>query len=164
MKMKIILSALMAALLPGLALAQAQAGKGPRQVDANGDGVITQSEATDAGATRLIEVFDEIDADGNGELTREERQAYRQERRQEGRQEGRKRAQSADTDGNGALSLDEAKAAKMQRLVEHFSTLDQNGDGEVSREEMQAMRQDKRSKQKGQQPGQGRAANAKPGA
>lgn len=142
MKTKIILSTLMAALIPGLAFALPPAGKGMRQIDTNGDGVVTRDEATAAEAFRLIEDFDEIDADGNDELTREELKNFHQQRRQQGRQ----RAESADTDGNGALSLAEAEAAGMQRLVDNFSTLDRNADGEVTREEMQAMQREKRAK------------------
>jgi len=113
-----------------------------REIDTNGDRIVTRDEATAAGASKLIEDFDEIDADGNGELTRAEMKNFHQQRRQEGRQ----RAESADTDGNGALSLAEANAAGMQRLVEDFSIVDQDADGEVTREEMQAMHRERRAK------------------
>lgn len=160
MKKNILLSCLLAALIPGLAQAVPQAGQGPRNIDANGDGIITKAEAESGGARRLVENFAEMDTDGNGELTRDERRAYRMERKQA----GRSRAQAADTDDNGALSLNEAKAADMPRLVERFARIDKNGDGEVTRNEMQAMGQDKRAKMKGQgpekdgiqKPGQGR--------
>ena len=151
MKTKIILSCLLAALVPGLAQAVPQAGKGPRNIDSNSDGVITKAEANAAGATRLVENFAEIDADGNGELTREERRAHRKG----SRQERRSRAQAADTDGIRALSYNEAKTAGMPRLADNFNAIDTNGDGVITRNEVRALRQDKRAKIKGQGQGQG---------
>lgn len=151
MKTKIILSCLLAALLPGLALAVPKSGKGARQIDANGDRVITQSEAESAGATRILKKFAEIDTDGNGELTRDELRAYRKNKAQD----RRGRAQAADTDGNGALSVNEATAAGMQRLVKNFSKIDANGDGQVTRDEMRQLRESRRGK--GNRPRQGPA-------
>ncbi|MBB1371594.1 EF-hand domain-containing protein [Pseudoalteromonas sp. SR45-4] len=38
--------------------------------DTNGDGVISQQEA--AANTQLVKIFDQLDTDGNGELSKEE--------------------------------------------------------------------------------------------
>ncbi|WP_269522128.1 EF-hand domain-containing protein [Coraliomargarita parva] len=52
-----------------------------KKLDTDGDGVITKAEAEEAGAKRLLENFDKIDTDGNGEISREEMMAARKERR-----------------------------------------------------------------------------------
>lgn len=58
-----------------LAAAAAQAQPVPDEImrrnDINEDGVITRAEAEESG-TPLIEIFDEVDADGDGRLTRQE--------------------------------------------------------------------------------------------
>jgi len=155
MKKKHILPCLLAVLLPGLALAAPGNGKAHKKIDTNGDGVISKSEAQDASAKRLVEGFADIDADGNGELTREELHAHKKKRMAE----RRGKAKDADTDGNGAISSDEAAAAGMQRLVENFDKIDADGDGEVTRKEMQQLRHakgGKGKKGKGSGAGQGR--------
>lgn len=153
MKNKSTLPYLLAVLLPCLALAAPDNGKGPKSIDSNEDGVITRAEAENAGAKRLLKGFAEIDADGNGELTRTELKAHKQKRMQA---RGDK-AREADTDGNGSLSSDEAATAGMQRLVDNFEKIDADGDGEVTREEMQKFRHAKGGKKKDKGPdGQGR--------
>ncbi|MBY6137001.1 EF-hand domain-containing protein [Nocardioides marinus] len=73
--------------------------------------------------------FEELDADGSGEVTQAELQAHKQAR-----------FASADANGDGLLSLDElqaqasAKAAeRAARMLERF---DKNGDGSLSEGEM----------------------------
>ncbi|MEM8866633.1 MAG: hypothetical protein AAGC73_00035 [Verrucomicrobiota bacterium] len=61
-----------------------------KQIDADGDKIITFQEATAANAEKLLEHFDEIDADGDDAITREEMKAHHQARRAE------RRAQSED--------------------------------------------------------------------
>lgn len=150
MKIRNILLCLLAALiLPSLALAKddkgEKKGKGPGKLDTNGDQVITLEEAQAGGAEKLVENFSKIDADGNGELTRDELRNHAKKRMEERREKGQK----ADTDGNGAISKAEAEAAGMKRLLEKFDEIDANGDGEVSREEMRDARPGKGEKGKG---------------
>ncbi|MDQ8206282.1 hypothetical protein QEH52_02100 [Coraliomargarita sp. SDUM461003] len=68
---------------------QAGKDKGPQRrgqnikaADTNEDGSISKAEATEAGLERLLEHFDEIDADGDGEITREEMKAMAKGKRQ----------------------------------------------------------------------------------
>lgn len=168
MKRKILLSCLLAAIVPGLAFAAPQKGKGPRNIDSNGDGVICQAEAADSAAKRSMERFAKMDANNDGELTREERQTYRQQRkddrqapRQQRKEEGRNRAQAADSNGDGALSYDETKAAGMQRLIDNFDSIDRNKDGLVTREEMQQLR--RKRTEHSQRGGQGQGERPRDG-
>ncbi len=81
----------------------------------------------------LVPLFDEIDADGDGEITPEEMAAY-----------GQARFAAADTDGDGLLSHEEAVAfitARMQvrigRVADRLiARRDSNGDGRLSPDEL----------------------------
>lgn len=73
--------------------------------------------------------FEEIDADGNGEITQAEMEAMKAAR-----------FTAADTDGDGSLSLDELKAQGLkkveQRAAEMLERHDANGDGLLSQDEL----------------------------
>ncbi len=80
-------------------------------------------------AQQLLEAFDRIDTDGNGQLSKAEIEAARQAR-----------FKAADTDGDGALSqaeltalLEKEAAARAARMM---ARRDANGDGKLSPEEM----------------------------
>lgn len=168
MKKNILLSCLLAAIVPGLAFAAPQKGKGPQGIDSNGDGVISRAEAAGAAAKRSTERFAAMDANGDGQVTREEMQAYRQQRtedrqanQQQRREEARNRARAADTNGDGAISANEAKAAGMRRLVENFDAIDRNRDGLVTRDEMQQLRRERA--EKGQRGAQGQGERPRDG-
>lgn len=81
--------------------------------------------------------FQELDADGNGEVTREEMQAHRAARFAE-----------ADSDGDGKLSLEEMQAQAQKRAAERAANmlkrLDTDGDGALSPEEMPGPRREGR--------------------
>lgn len=134
----LLLCLLAACLVPSLA--QAKPGGKGKKLDTNGDGVVTYAEAEAAGAERFLEHFDSIDANGNGEVTREEVKAHHQQRREA----QKAKVKAADTDGNKAISYDEASTAGLDRLVENFDRLDSNGDGEVSRDEMKEARKNRK--------------------
>lgn len=80
-----------------------------------------------------LSAFEEMDVNGDGQVTQEEMQAHRQAR-----------FAQIDTNGDGALSLDEltangvSKAAdRASRMLERF---DANGDGVLSAEELPQQR------------------------
>ena len=141
MKIKnILLSLLAVSLLPTIALAKAEKGenkgKGMQKLDTNGDQMISLQEAQAADAKRLVGNFAVIDADSDGQITKEEMRQHHQKRKEE-RMAKRK---ELDADGNGAISYDEASNAGAEKLVEHFDKIDGNGDGEINRQEMKEMR------------------------
>ncbi|MFC3615758.1 EF-hand domain-containing protein [Lutimaribacter marinistellae] len=90
---------------------------------------VTASGALAMGPGRQMMSFEELDTDGNGEITRAEMEGHRAARFQE-----------ADTDGDGKLSLDEMQAqarqradVRAQRMMEH---LDADKDGFLNPAEM----------------------------
>ena len=110
----------------GLALAQdnAPGQRGVFQADANNDGVLTRQEF-DAGR---VAHFTRLDADNNGQLSREEMRAMRAERHRRGGRGGMHGLHGADANNDGNITRDEFLA----RPLQHFDRLDANDDGVVS--------------------------------
>ena len=137
---KILLVAVGAAALAASACGFAQAQNGPEdrgghhglfESDSNNDGVLTQSEF-DAGRDA---VFARLDADNNGQLSREEMHAQRGEHR--GRRGGHRGGrpgggfEGADANNDGNITRDEFLA----RPIQMFERLDANHDGVISASE-----------------------------
>lgn len=99
------------------------------EIDRDGDGIITRREMDEHRRAR----FQEADTDGDGRLSRDEMIAAR-EARMEARMDRRMRLLDANDDGH--LSFDEmpGPGGRMMRWA------DLNDDGAIDREEMQAMR------------------------
>ena len=94
--------------------------------------------------------FAEVDADGNGEVTPAEMRAFGETRKQA-------RFDAADADGDGSLNRAELLTlgaeraeARVDRMIE---TLDSDGDGMLSVEEMEARRDDGRRGHRGRDGG-----------
>jgi Ca2+-binding EF-hand superfamily protein len=104
------------------------AGHGMKALDKDGDGRISREEA--AGSPRLAAHFDQVDANHDGFLTRDELKAARRAMHQA-------HWAKIDTNGDGKVSLDEAKA-NAPRLAQHFDQVDANHDGFVTPDEMKA--------------------------
>jgi hypothetical protein len=103
------------------------------QVDANGDGIITREEAQVY--PRLATHFDAADTNRDGRLEGTEVEAGRDTAKREARAAIRERWNAADKDGDGAISQAEANES-MPRLGKRFDDFDANGDGKISREEI----------------------------
>lgn len=106
---KWMISAALGAMLVsgGIAVAQSDGvspPRGPMAADANGDGALTKAEVT-AG---LDKAFAKLDANRDGQVTQEERQALRQMRLDD-------RFAKLDTDRNGQISKAEFQAARDAR-------------------------------------------------
>ena len=52
-----------------------------KSADADGNGAISNNEANEAGLDKLIEHFDKIDSDGDGEITKQELKGLSEKRR-----------------------------------------------------------------------------------
>ncbi|MHA7832863.1 MAG: EF-hand domain-containing protein [Algiphilus sp.] len=130
---------LAAAALLGLSgAAMAQPGAMFDKVDRNGDGAISREEA----AAARTKAFERLDSNGDGVINREEIDA----RRERAQHRGDKMFSKADANGDGQISREEfmAHGGMMQRA-------DSDGDGRVTREEAEAMRARIQS-HRGQQP------------
>lgn len=136
-----LLATLLAATLGTAALAQ----NGPMggmmmnfdQMDADKDGKVTKEEAAAARAAR----FAEADADKDGKLSVDEMLAAH-EKAMAARKAARAKDMLAriDTDADGFVSAAEMEAMPM--IDKMFDRMDENADGAISTEEMEAMKAD----------------------
>jgi hypothetical protein len=133
------LAATLATLLAtGAAMADHEHGDGRHdelRADTNGDGRVSREEAVSAGAKRSGEWFDKLDADKDGFVTQEELQTARDTHRAQWRDKMDEHFKAVDANGDGQLSLDEVQARKPQ-LAQRFGDLDQDKNGQLSREEL----------------------------
>ena len=132
MRIAIIASSLVAAVaLTTPALAEESSGKARfhqfmwQQLDTDGDGMISRQESD----ARRQALFAEADLDGDGKLNFEEMLEYQELRRQLHRQA---RFKALDADGDGVISQDELA----QRADRFWARLDADGDGAITPDEM----------------------------
>jgi Ca2+-binding EF-hand superfamily protein len=145
----LILAAAVGALLAGGAAEAARKKKGPMPVAAPA-ATVAQGNAP-AGQCNglgpmgagiglgLMDRFDEIDTDQNGQLSKAELQAAIDKGREQFQAQVKERFAAADSNGDGKLSKDEAKLGTPQ-LFEHFEFIDGNDDGFVTLAEIAALR------------------------
>ncbi|MEQ8895751.1 MAG: EF-hand domain-containing protein [Roseovarius sp.] len=146
MKNGILMASLSAAILAGAATQGVAAGddkdrghhgKRPtfEELDANGDGAVSREEMQ----ARMQARFADADADGDGKITREEMSAQMEARQAERRERFlNKMFERKDADADGALTMEEMRSDRADRM---FAKVDQDGNGSVSREEFDAMKE-----------------------
>jgi Ca2+-binding EF-hand superfamily protein len=110
------------------------------RLDTDKNGEISRDEVAAARQKREQRLA-EMDTDKNGDVSREERRAYFAKAIEARRTEA---FAKADTDGDGGLALDEYKAQATEHAIarasERFTRLDKNGDGKLSVEELTSQR------------------------
>jgi Ca2+-binding EF-hand superfamily protein len=133
-----------------------------KEADKNGDGMLSREEAQ--AMPRIGKDFDAMDANKDGQVTRDEIKAHGKEQVQQRRdkmakmqEEAAANFKQADKNGDGTLSKEEAQA--MPRVAQNFDTIDANKDGQATHDEISAFM---RSKSKRGGAGKAAPANAKP--
>ena len=136
-KLHILTLAVAAALVSTLALAQTAAPRMQAKPDANGDGVISKEEA--AKFPRLAEKFAELDKDRDGKLARAELPMHRGGMRgqADGMRSQHRGMRALDADGDGRISRTEMQAGK-DGMDERFARMDVNKDGYIDKADRQA--------------------------
>ena len=107
------------------------------QIDADGDGKITQSELQGVAAAR----FAKADGDGDGFLTQAELEKAGQERAQK---RAAKMIEHMDGDGDGKIALAEMKPRRDPLRM--FDRIDADGDGAISKAEFDAAHEKRKGK------------------
>ena len=81
------------------------------------------------GGGMMLQLFEEVDADGDGAVTQAEIDAYRTAQ-----------VGGADADGDGSLALEEFQTLWLERMrprmVDAFQNLDEDGDGQITEAEL----------------------------
>ena len=102
------------------------------ELDANADGQLTREEMSVARQKR----FESIDANGDGNLSLEELQAQAQER---AKKRAERMIERRDANGDGVLSSDEIGSG--DRAERRFDKVDGDGDGVISKAEFDDARE-----------------------
>ena len=105
------------------------------RADTDHDGRVSRAEFDAAGSERRNDWFDKLDLNKDGYITQDEMRQARETRHANMRGHMDERFKEADANGDGQLSLDEVQA-KMPRLATHFSDLDTDKNGLLSKEEL----------------------------
>jgi Ca2+-binding EF-hand superfamily protein len=103
------------------------------QIDLDASGTLTKDEMRRAAATR----FNALDMNGDGRVSAEERANSRSNRLAI-------RFRRADTDGNGVLDIREIEEVAKMRARRRLARLDTSGDGMLSLDEMQTGMEERR--------------------
>lgn len=103
-----------------------------KKADTNEDGLIQLSEFT----ARADQKFATMDADGNGMVTKEERQAVKKQKREA---RALKQFAKADSNGDGSITEEEFMAARAARADKMKQKREVNGDGQMHKKKNKKM-------------------------
>jgi Ca2+-binding EF-hand superfamily protein len=109
------------------------------EADTDRNGTLSQAEMQASMPTAAAK-FSKMDANGDGQLSKDEMNSYKSSSDQARWNESFK---TADSDGDGSLSLAEAQSG-MPMLASKFSTIDSDRDGRVTKQELAAHHSSKR--------------------
>ena len=115
------------------------------ELDANGDGQLTLAELQAHAAARVAE----IDSNGDGVITADELAAHAQ---RDISDKAEKMLEKRDENGDGQVTLDEMQPSS-DRQERMFDRMDEDGDGSISAEEFEA-KSKKGGKRKGGRDGE----------
>lgn len=155
---KLTIAALIALGLGGVtytAMADNHRGHGPagmiEEVDANQDGSITKDEM----AAHRTQRFLGADTNGDSLVSAEEFEAFTDAERERKRTERRaKRFAKMDANGDGLISVEENAAAKSKRMDRMFDRMDKDDDGVISEAELETAKE--KMRERGEKRGKGR--------
>lgn len=141
----------------GFAADNATAPKGERgsylkRADADGNGTLSRAEV-EKSMPRMAKKFDQIDANKDGQLSRDEMKAWRKTHKHAHRKADKadrqartaERFKHADTNGDGKISRAEAEK-NAPRLAMKFDAIDANKDGQLTPDELRAYREARHSR------------------
>ena len=122
-----------------------------KKADTDGNGTLSRAEG-EKSMPRLAEKFDQIDANKDGQLSRDEMHAWKKAHKhahKHGNKTDRQaraaeRFKHADSNGDGKISRAEAEK-NAPRLAKKFDAIDANKDGQLTQDELRAYRESKRN-------------------
>jgi Ca2+-binding EF-hand superfamily protein len=136
--------------------ATAAAEKHFAEVDTNKDGVISQAERDAMRARMRDKMFDLMDSDKNGQLSREEFRAAHEKMRaakgERGMQGMHRGGHHGGMRGGGMMKADTTKTQAVARAQAMFDRIDANRDGNITAAERDAARQKMKDMRQSQQP------------
>lgn len=121
------------------------------ELDADGNGEVTMAEMQAFAQAR----FDSVDTNGDGSLSAEELIAARESQNSDRLERRINRfLERADDNGNGTLEFGEFGPSE-ERAAERFSRVDADGSGGISEEEMEAAKEQRADRRGGSKRGGG---------
>ena len=117
-----------------------------RRLDANHNGSITKDEITKDGSPVLQANFDQFDANRDGKLSLQETTAFVLTQRELDTRKKNEAFQRMDANHDGGISKEEAGKENDPFLFDNFDAIDNNKDGKLSLQELNAFSEEQANK------------------